>query len=75
MINSDGTGLINLTNGVGDNREPSWSPDGTLILFGSDRDKTQDLDFNIHVMDADGRNVRKLTSMPSRERLPEWRRR
>jgi Tol biopolymer transport system component len=74
LINSVGTGLINLTNGFGDNREPAWSPDGTLIVFGSDREKTQDFDFNIYVMDADGRNPKKLTSMASRERLPDWRR-
>jgi WD40 repeat protein len=75
LINSDGTGLINLTKGRGDNREPSWSPDGTMILFGSDRDRIQELDFNLYVMDADGWNIRKLTSMPSRERHPHWRRR
>jgi TolB protein len=38
-------------------RYPSWSPDGTLIGFNSDRDGT----YNLFVMSADGRHVRQLT--------------
>lgn len=33
QINVDGTGLVNLTNGVGDNRSPKYSSDGTRIVF------------------------------------------
>ena len=63
MINVDGTGLVNLTNlGLGNLRaiEPSWTPDGTQIVF------TQVDGFGvgqlpaIALMDADGSNVTRL---------------
>ena len=38
-----------------------WSPDGTRIAFGSDRNGDND----IYVMDADGGNVRQLTDHPA----------
>lgn len=38
-------------------RYPSWSPDGSMIAFNSDRDGTH----NLFLMNADGRNVRQLT--------------
>jgi dipeptidyl aminopeptidase/acylaminoacyl peptidase len=51
-INPDGTGAVNLTNSSATNDgDPEWSPDGTKILFNSDRGPT-----GIWVMDADGSN-------------------
>ncbi|HTU93637.1 MAG TPA: hypothetical protein VMF69_26385 [Gemmataceae bacterium] len=38
-------------------RYPSWSPDGRLAAFNSDRDGT----FNLYVIGADGKNLRQLT--------------
>lgn len=68
--------LKNLTHVRGYDAEGSWSPDGTQIVFSSNRhayieplsaqektlfaqDKSSQLD--IYVMQADGRNVRRLT--------------
>jgi Tol biopolymer transport system component len=34
------TALTNLTNGAGNSRYPSWSPDGTRLAFASDRSGT-----------------------------------
>lgn len=39
---------------------PTWSPDGTQIAFWSDRDNGQ---MRIYIMDADGENVRAVTSI------------
>ncbi len=56
----EGTGLVQLTHEPGYDAECSFSPDGSQILFVSDRDGDPD----IYVMDADGRNVRQLTNEP-----------
>jgi TolB protein len=55
-----GNGLVQLTHEPGYDAECSFSPDGTQILFVSDRDGDPD----IYVMDADGGNVRQLTNQP-----------
>jgi WD40-like Beta Propeller Repeat/Bacterial Ig-like domain (group 2) len=51
-----------------DNVQPSLSPDRTRIVFSSNRSGTYDL----HLMDADGRNVRRLTTDPGSEGDPVW---
>jgi uncharacterized protein YjdB len=51
-----------------DNIQPSLSPDRTRIVFSSNRSGTYDL----HLMDADGRNVRRLTTDPGAEGDPVW---
>jgi TolB protein len=56
----EGNGLVQLTHEPGYDAECSFSPDGSQILFVSDRDGDPD----IYVMDADGRNVRQLTNEP-----------
>ena len=47
---------------------PAWSPDGTRIAFTSNRDGNPEL----YVMDADGGNVRRLTSNPAIDTTPTW---
>jgi len=48
----------NLTDHPANDFEPAWSPDGEQIAFTSNRDGRGD----IFVMDADGANVRRVTS-------------
>jgi Tol biopolymer transport system component len=65
VVNADGSGETNLTNSPtttdGLSWPPaSWSPDGRRLAFG--RTTAFDLSRSeIHVMDADGSNVRQLT--------------
>jgi TolB protein len=50
------------------NSWPAFSPEGKQIAFGSSREG----DFDIHVMDADGSNVRRLTKSPGLDMRPAW---
>ncbi len=71
VINSDGTGLIKLTDNPinpGNNFDPYWSPDGTKIAFRTDRDGNEE----IYVMNADGTNPVNLTNNPARDGEPKW---
>ena len=56
----DGSDLVRLTTEQGYDAECSFSPDGSQVLFVSDRDGDPD----IYVMAADGSNVRQLTDQP-----------
>lgn len=58
----------NLTNHPATDEWARWSPDGTQIVFGSDRDGV----FQIYVMNADGSDVRRLTNPPKLARYPSW---
>ena len=67
VMRADGSGVTRLTGGSEWNdASPAWSPDGSRIAFQSDRG-TYDSDpdtydnFQIHVMNADGSGVTRLT--------------
>ena len=61
--NPDGTDLKRLTDAKGYDAEGSYSPDGKQIVFCSNRDGAENLE--LYIMDADGKNVRKLTHAPN----------
>jgi len=67
VINADGTGLRQLTYGSRHNEAPSWSPDGTMLVFSSDRNGRKEL----FVMNADGRNQRSL-KLSGEQMQPCW---
>ncbi len=60
--NLDGSGLKRLTSEKGYDAEGSYSPDGSKIVFCSNRSGEKNLE--LYIMDADGKNVRKLTNAP-----------
>lgn len=53
----DANDVVRLTDDVSYNTDPAWSPDGSRIAFASKRDG----EFQIHVMNSDGTDVRQLT--------------
>jgi len=67
-INVDGSGLLQLTSGSGNNEHPSWSPDGSMIVFSSTRDGRR----RLYVMNADGSNQRPLLNMQGEQQQPSW---
>jgi Tol biopolymer transport system component len=74
-INPDGTGLVRLTTGAADDRDPVWSPDGTKIVFASDRSvysRTARGHMHLWVMNANGTGLKQLTSGNEDESQPAW---
>jgi Tol biopolymer transport system component len=56
-MNPDGTGITQLTNIAGNNRSPSYSPDGSKIAFISGRPRPNNQgSVDLYVMNADGSN-------------------
>ncbi|MCX6030642.1 MAG: hypothetical protein NT169_15265 [Chloroflexi bacterium] len=61
-VKADGTGQTRITNDLGDDWSPAWSPDGRRIAFTSTRGSRDPGVHNIFVMDADGKTPpRQLT--------------
>ena len=58
VMDADGGNQRNLSNNLGDDRQPSWSPDGKRIAFMSEREGNQ----QIYVMNTDGGNQRNLSN-------------
>ena len=68
VMNADGANQINLTDNPAEDSRSSWSPDGSKILFDSDRNG----DLEVYVMNADGSNQINLTNNPALDSSPSW---
>lgn len=68
VMNTDGSGITSLSNSRGDDRDPTWSPDGKYIVFTSERDGNTE----IYVMNADGSGQTRVTYSPENEHHPQW---
>ena len=69
VMNPDGSNQVNLTNNTTIwDVEPSWSPDGTKILYSSLPNSTDDHD--IWIMNPDGSNKTRLTTTSMYETSP-----
>ena len=64
------TGRVTALTPQGDwnDEQPRWSPDGQRIAFKSTRGGS----YNLFLMDADGRNVRRLTDHAANDHDPAW---
>src|SRR5215831_14776894 len=72
VMNSDGSGVVRLTSSGANDEFPRWSPNGTKILFQSDRDNPTTGYMDIYVMGADGSGVTRLTSDPNDDSMASW---
>lgn len=58
VMNADGSDVRRLTDAPGRDFEPDWSPDGSTIVFSSDRDDPENA--HLYLMNADGASQRRL---------------
>jgi TolB protein len=75
VINPDGTGRVQLTHNNYEERGPSWSPDGTQILFSArigPPNPMGDATFEICVMNADGSGFQQLTHNAVPDLTASW---
>ena len=68
VIDIEGNQLKNLTQSPGIDEVGSWSPDGSKIVFFSNRDGNGE----IYVMDANGGNQVNVTNHPALDAAPTW---
>ena len=66
MINTNGTGLRQLTDWKGDEIDPAWSADGRAIYFAANRDG----DFDIYRIELHGAGVAKIAGGAGDQRYP-----
>lgn len=69
-MNFDGTNQQNMTNHTADDREPTWSPDGTEIAFTSNRDGETEI-FKMS-SSLPPTSPTQLTNNTAGDALPDW---
>jgi dipeptidyl aminopeptidase/acylaminoacyl peptidase len=72
-VNADGTGLRALDDGPGFKSHPSWSPDGSKVVYAvlpANDEPGEGAD--IWVVDADGSGKRRLTQEAVKGSMPVW---
>jgi Tol biopolymer transport system component/serine/threonine protein kinase len=68
LIRTDGGTIRRLTDDFFNNRGPSWSPDGSVLLFYSDRSGS----YQLHSIKADGSGLQQITEIDGGLVLPFW---
>jgi TolB protein len=68
ILETDTGQVRNITTSACYNGQPAWSPDGTRVLFITDRDGNRE----IYAVDRDGRNLSRLTHTQQAESEPSY---
>jgi TolB protein len=72
VMNADGTDQTRLTEYLGRDQDPDWSPNGRTIAFERDIEPLADGILEVFAMNADGSDSRPLTGLPSENGHPGW---
>lgn len=67
-MNVDGTGQVKQTTATGNDTEPHWSPDGSKLVFVSQRDGNRE----IYVLDLNSGGQSNLTRNAADDDEPDW---
>jgi TolB protein len=75
--NPDGIGRTRITDDTTSDSEANWSPDGSKIVFSTNRHVEEncffrDCNTEIYVMNADGSGQTRLTNSPTVDESPAW---
>jgi TolB protein len=68
-MDSDGTRQRRLTGSSARDSNPDWSPDGTRLVFQSNRDRNSD---DLYAIQSDGSQLECLTTGPTADWTPAW---
>lgn len=68
LVSANGQNLAQLTHTQSSEEAPDWSPDGSRIVFASDRDG----DMEIYSMELDGSDVVQITHNDTLDTDPNW---
>ncbi|HEX9838248.1 MAG TPA: protein kinase [Anaerolineales bacterium] len=78
LSNADGTALSQLTNIENGACQPSWSPDGSQLVFTSPCSRRGEFfetaykESSLHLINADGTGQKPLTTVPGSDFEPAW---
>ena len=72
MMNADGGGQTSLSDNSGNDDNPRWSPQGSTILFQSDRDNPETGNNDIYVMNVGATGRTRLTTDPNDDSAASW---
>ncbi|MCV0393720.1 MAG: cadherin-like domain-containing protein, partial [Nitrosopumilus sp.] len=70
VINSDGTGITNISNLAGNDVQPSWSPNGEKIAFAND--PSGPTPSQIFIINANGTNLINISNNTFADSDPQW---
>ena len=67
-VRPDGKGILRVTQGEGDNEDPSWAPNGRYLAFSSTRTGGS----HVWISSADGRHQVQITEGRGAWSNPSW---
>lgn len=73
VMHSDGSSPQRLTTDLSDEESPTWSPDGTKLVYSARSFSAGQFQEHLRMMDADGTHTVQLTSASGSQSLPTWR--
>ncbi len=71
VMNADGSNPVNVSKSAAYDGWPAWSPDGSTIVFTSNRAGPANIG-QLYAVDVEGGNLRKLTDGPGSFVQPSW---
>jgi dipeptidyl aminopeptidase/acylaminoacyl peptidase len=71
-LSREGAAARPLTAGTAHDANPRWSPDGTRLLFCSDRAERGDESFRLYLLAADGGEAQPLGDLHGALTMPSW---